>query len=806
MKVTIFNAMKSWNKYPQSPYGDDTFEFESKIARSLKEIFDELASNFTLNIPLNKNSIRTLRRKTHLTKYYEKMVDYIILDIDDIDTKSDRELTLKYFRDSDWKCILGESRTDYRIKGVLKCQDMTAKEAKQVLKEIDAKIPGKMDVNSVGAANYQAPILKNVVLYKGGTLEYPKPKVKIQVPVAVVVPNNIEQIAINEFNKIGFSFYQKTATGYRCKHPSEIKTPGGFSWSHDRPFLMTHWNRDRNVSIWDIMVKTEEYRTYQNIESKQEVKNIMPKKPGDFILSERYLDNSPMVVSDFLQNHQILKIQSPMGTAKSKIIEEVMHQARKENLRVIFLTNRISLADDICEKYDNLKHYLGTELEGLNYVPGDDLVVQIDSLFKFSTKYFDVCILDEAATTMLHLLTLEHHQKTITNKLFSLSKKKLVMADAFLFDEMIDCFRNPEETVIEIYNNYRDSLDLEFYSQKDKFIYDMIQEAKESPVTFSSGSIQILKVVKMLADENHLKSFTISAETPKEEKKLIYEKMKQNKTDYDILMYSPTLTVGVSNENFINTHYHLDTGMSMNVLSSVQMIKRTRQAKRIRFYLKERIRYNPTNLLKIQNDLTDFMAQDDDGDEIGISTSGVALSKIIKLRNVMENRHKVSFIELMKYQFLMSKEKTKSIKSKVKPFINRTVKLLKKKEKQHNLDLFEEYKKMSREAISDIEYKMYNVTKDEEMIKLFNIYKFDETLDLPDDDLNLLIREEINTPGIINCYKQNIKDDRYLKISSKNDYTLSEKECREPKTFGFFKKMNSYKLDTTLQKLLTNLK
>ena len=177
-------------------------------------------------------------------------------------------------------------------------------------------------------------------------------------------------------------------------------------------------------------------------------------------------------------SRNLLVLQSPMGTAKSTIIERIIHQSRKNGLRILFLTNRISLADDISDKYDGIKHYLGTDIEENSYTPGDDLVVQIDSLHKFSTKLFDVIIMDEAATTLFHMLTLSENKVKVAKQIFSFTrnKKKIVLADAFLFQPMIDIFKSNSK--VDLINEYRDDVSLEIYEQKDAFINDLIESAK----------------------------------------------------------------------------------------------------------------------------------------------------------------------------------------------------------------------------------------------------------------------------------------------------------------------------------------
>ncbi len=805
MKATIFNASKTTTKYPNSPYGDKTFQFESIDINSISEVFNYLTTNFVLNIPLIKNT-RQRRYKDDLKKYFQPKLDYIILDIDDIDTLSDRELAIKFFRDNKYECILGESRTDYRIKGVLKVNRCSQAEGKRILIEIGKQVPGKMDASSLNYASYQAPVLKNVLLYQGGDRPYPTPVIDSKVAVKATRVEGIEQLCQDELHKLGFSFDKPIQNGYTCSHPSEVKTKGGFTWNIEFPFLMSHWNQARNVSVWELVIKLPQYKKLQKEQSHQAVKDIIPKHLST--TNERYLGTNTKTVKEFLDSKQILKISSPMGTAKSDVIEEVIHQARKKGLRILFLANRISLANDIEKKYDNVKSYTGTQLEGNDYQVGDDLVVQIDSLWKFSTKIFDIVIMDEFTTTMTHLLSLEKNQSKITKQIFSFSKKKMVIADAFIFDEMVSVFSKGNKGIVSINNGYRDDLDLKFFTNKDYFIYEMLQET--SPITFSSGSTNTMKIVQMVAEGQGKKVITISADTPQEDKKLIYKMIsKKGKANYDILMYSPSLTVGVSNENEIGTHYHLDQGLSMNVLSSVQMVKRTRTADTIKFHLGETIEYNPTDLAIIQESMTRFNEDDDDGDSIGISEAGFKLSKVMRINNILENRHQVAFMELLKLQF-KTNGNVEMVKTKVqRPFLAKLSKVIKKRDINTNLSIFEEFKLLTPEEVAEIEYKMFATSKKEELQKTINRIQQDETLqNLSKSQIDLLIEGNIKVPGTLDHYKMILSNKNVVKSNntysySVTDYNLFKKRKIDLQEFGYKKIKKRWCLSPEIVQVIT---
>jgi hypothetical protein len=188
----------------------------------------------------------------------------------------------------------------------------------------------------------------------------------------------------------------------------------------------------------------------------------------------------------------------------------------------------------------------------------------------------------------------------------------------------------------------------------------------------------------------------------------------------------------------------------MDVLSSLQMTKRTRNANNIHFYLQEKTQYKPIDLHKIQYDLTDYLKQDEDGDSLGVSDIGVKLSKIFRTFNILENLHKESFKRLLIYQFKLNGNIT-IIEDKVLPFLNKMIKIQKKIELNDKLNLFDEYLKMNPNEVSEIISKLYS-NKDEEMIKMFEFWKTDD-IDLNDEELEKLIKEEIKSPGIIEIYK-----------------------------------------------------
>ena len=92
-------------------------------------------------------------------------------------------------------------------------------------------------------------------------------------------------------------------------------------------------------------------------------------------------------------------------------------------------------------------------------------------------------------------------------------------------------------------------------------------------------------------------------------------------------------------------------------------------------------------------------------------------------------------------------------------------------------------------------------------IKYFNKLIKDETLKLKKDKIELLVQEEIKTPGIINCYKNILLNPDI--ISKNNNYSYSIKDYKsflkkdiDLKNYGYKKIKNIYRLNETLISIL----
>ena len=687
--ITIFESKSKTYKTPISPFGDKTFNFETLVATNNLEMYSIMCSNFILNIPIIlPKPIRSFRRKTDLGSYYNKTVSYIIIDLDDIKSEFAKHVILEHFKN--YKCIIGESRSydgfsNFNMKGILFTEDIPIDEVKNVLAEFTMELQEycKVDEAAARKPSLNAPMLKNNVFINnedGIRFKYIKKDsiekindIKKQYlskisdsfdldikDLNTIEADTIENLCLKVFQSMGFQAMKNNGNGsITFKHQSETKTPGGYFWFKQSPYTMHHFNVSKNINIFDTIKKLDISKELLRNDLNYDTEFLNYDVNSDMLkIDMKFIENTPEIedkIHKFLNaKNGLLSIRSPMGTGKSKIISHVIEECHEQDMKVLIITNRISVAQDFAKKY-NMKLY-NSDI----YQIGDSLVVQFDSLWKYNIKFFDIVIMDEFISLMLHSRNNMNNNSFNIAKFFGCFQKKLVIADAFLTG--YENFLLSKEINIHLINNiYRDSTDLYNYKDYNNFLQQLLLTAGRHKITVSSTSLSFINSLSKMLTEKKFKVITLTADTMPSTKKLIYDLFEKDDHDkWDVLIYSPTLTVGVSNMNNNYYHFHYDSSISTDVISSLQMIKRTRKAKEIHLYIKDRINYLKTNYNDIRDEYmhnigknidNNYLFELDNYGEPRLSDIGKKAIKIDTFKNILEFNHKEAFFWLCKYHF-----------------------------------------------------------------------------------------------------------------------------------------------------------
>jgi hypothetical protein len=693
-KLTVFHAKKESRKIPFSPFDDNTFVFETYTTTSHLQMYNVMVSNFILAIPLHNldKPIRTFRRKANLEQYQHTSNNYIILDLDNVRSESSKQNILDYFKD--FKVILGASRShnginNFRMKGVLFTESIPLEDIKLAMSQIHHDLQDWCDVDeSVGRkVSYNAPIMKNDIFLNNedGILfkftkkeaqqhikdvkeEYITKKIESYTEIPIgdigkdIEADTMEKLCLKVFQTMGFQAIKNNPNkSISFKHPNENKSPGGYFWFSESPYTMHHANSTKTLNIFDAVRKLPLARELMKKEINYDAEFLEFNTDTTVItVNEKYLevtDEIDTMVQNFLsQEGGLLSIRSAMGTGKSTVIKHVIEECHDEDMRVLIVTNRISVAVDFGKKY-NMKVYNQD-----HYEINDSLICQYDSLWKYNIKSFDIVIMDEFISLMMHSRSNLNNSSINIGKFFGCFNKKLVIADAFLTGYENFLLSNKENNINLIDNTYRDPTTLYSYSDFNYFVNSVLYHTQKHKITVSATSLNFINSLSMLLQKRGLKVITLTADTPDSTKKLVYELFEKEDHDkWDVLIYSPTLTVGVSNLNNVDYHFHYDSSMSTDAISSIQMIKRTRKTKEIHMFIKDKINYLKTSYNDIRDEYMGNMGKNiehnylfaiDDYGEAKLSKVGKSAIKIDTFKNILEFNHKEAMFWLMKYHFL----------------------------------------------------------------------------------------------------------------------------------------------------------
>jgi hypothetical protein len=722
MILTCFNASGN-SKVPYSPTNDKEFVFSNIFPKTNFEMFSALSSNWVLNIPLEKLEKATkLRRNKSSLEPYIDSVTYFILDIDKVYSEYNQDKVLEFFKD--YKIILGKSKSyngvdNFNLKGILFTEELSVQEAKLAIRELNEDLNGYCDVDEHVAriSTFNAPMKKTNVFYNNeqGELykftpkdysetvkkDYESFSEEIKEPKKLddLEGDTLEDFCLNIFQTfLGFEPVKSNSNGsISFKHDSEKKSKGGFFWYKDSPFIMHHPNASRSMDIFEYIKKSEKGKKLLNITLDYTDMLQQTNASANIIhCDEQYLTVTPdkeELVHEFLHSEDSLfSIVSPMGTAKSTIINYCIEEAHDQDMKVLIITNRISVANDFSKKY-NMKIY-NKDI----YNIGDSLICQINSLHKYDIRYFDLVVMDEFISLMMHSTNDKNIPTMSISKYFASFNKRLIIADAFLtgYENFL---LNNKKNVYQLINEYRDRTVLYSYENSNYFMNSLLHHTKKHKITASFTSKSVMHSIAKILKKRGLKVITLDADTPERTKELIYMNFENEENDkWDVLLFSPTLTVGVSNLNNVYYHFHYDSSMSADVISSIQMIKRTRKAKEIHMFIEERRKF-----LKVTyNDLRDHymnsagkMMQENylfDTDEYGnprLSEIGKKALKIKVFNNIIEANHKQGMLWLMKYHF-MKEPRVIDGKASENPIshVQRELKNDKKAELRANIDTY----------------------------------------------------------------------------------------------------------------------
>lgn len=642
MKITIFGTASKNEKFAKSPYDDNSFIFETIEVQTTYQAFQLLVNNFCLNIALDlKGPSKSRRLKTDLEPHIIKTFDHLLFDFE-CRSEFNKNMALDYFKST--QCTIGQSRSydgvnNFNLKGIIKTAPMSLKELKVLQAKIQKELSdyGKYTTDTLRITYYTAPLNKDNILLDN-------PNGSVLMPVGSNITdyyNNIDldckfnitskettEICKTIFKNLGFILVDINANG-SIKYTKDSED---YIWYPNNPYIMNHTESYMSVNIWKEAIKYEPtFDITPYIDYKADI--VVDR---NFTEIESELDS---IVESFLFKHNgALTLRAPMGSGKTTFIDRIIEYALEQDFKIAVITNRVTLAEDYKRKYEKFLYYKdyidaikardAEDSENSNNISGEEairiiqnydssniasntsntstitktkkpkivrskgksLICQYDSFRHFALDDYDLIILDEFMSLLMHTRSALNSKTENLIKFYTALNKKVVVADAFLSKYIVDNMFTKPLNVVSYTKN-----DTELYSCNDSnTFYTLIKNALDSnkKITISTTSIKVVDIIKEMCKKLNKKIIIFNKETDLASKDIIYDKIRSKEAlDCDVLIYTPVLTVGINILNDVDVHFHYDSASSTDVISSLQMMGRARFAKKIIYYVMNK-KYN----------------------------------------------------------------------------------------------------------------------------------------------------------------------------------------------------------------------
>jgi hypothetical protein len=343
---------------------------------------------------------------------------------------------------------------------------------------------------------------------------------------------------------------------------------------------------------------------------------ILKDKLQNIVETNHYTDIHCRYI-DFNIHNRVTCIKSCMGTGKTTCLSRIIAEDAFEVIIVLSFRRSFTqaMADKYkCESYMDIRGNIRTSVH-------KRVFIQIDSLLRLKVDIpVDLLVIDEFVSNMLQLKSYQIHNttsiyKTIT-ALFNQSRKVIIM-DGLLDTNMLDMVKNltySGKDDLTVYNNtykHFDGVKLKVYVGKIQYslmhVYNKILKLNQVCVFCTSNNYAV-KLTNMLKsvdrkvalfhgkDMHHINELNSISVSMKAFKAHWYPKVSQIFDEYDILIYTSSITGGISIEKPIDAVFGIFLRNTCTCIDFLQGIYRCRNARFTEIYYKNGCDTNDGNM------------------------------------------------------------------------------------------------------------------------------------------------------------------------------------------------------------------
>jgi hypothetical protein len=315
------------------------------------------------------------------------------------------------------------------------------------------------------------------------------------------------------------------------------------------------------------------------------------------ILSQEKL--TPDIYIDVLKK-KLIAVQSEKGTGKTSNLLEILFNEKHMNkiddsTSILFISSRITFGYKLLgdleeygfELYSNIKEH---------HIHSPRVICQIDSLMRLEKDKYDIIIIDECETLARYITSTHFTKNPKASLIVSMlemrvaDSNQLYIMDADLSDRCINFYKNALDLrslddFHLIINNYKPYADYQLtychYSTWLKKILTSIESNKKLVIAMASNAKAKDLHKKITETFNEKRVLFIHKETTDEEKKAMLLNVNEEWIKYDIIIYTPSVCMGVSFDivDHFDNIFAYGCHESLGAQEWCQMIHRVRSPK-----------------------------------------------------------------------------------------------------------------------------------------------------------------------------------------------------------------------------------
>jgi hypothetical protein len=462
--------------------------------------------------------------------------------------------------------------------------------------------------------NKDKKITQENIYYKSNKKEYIEKREKIE----TIKNINIEEILYKLPKEYYDNYNYWIKIGMILKYSDEKYFDLWNRWSsqsekYKENEMLDKWNSlkegQKKISL-GTLIHWAKKEKIDNIYIKKNMETIIkeyPEKPiiinyeNKIILDQGKLE--PEIFEKYIDK-QLLFVQSEKGTGKTSNLFSCLFNINNpkidQNDRVLFLSSRRTFGVKL---YGDLKEQgfkLYSEIKD-NEIVEKRIICQIDSLLRLSYDEYNLIIIDEAES-MARYLSSQHFIKNpkagrIKEELdyYLKNANKIIVMDADLSDRCVNYYKNitntREDETFLILNKFTPYEDYEivsmYFNDWTKKVLKSINDNEKIVIAMASNNKA--KDIKLLIEQNFSdkKLLLIHKETPDNEKMKLLNNVNQVWQEYDIIIYTPSVCMGVSFDipDYFTTIYGYGCEKSLGAQEFTQMLHRVREPKEKKIYI-----------------------------------------------------------------------------------------------------------------------------------------------------------------------------------------------------------------------------